>query len=141
VLLTRSCCCLRRNRTLRFGVLDHPVFLSWGPSVLLVSDAPITATPCVVIFVAKTFSWSQPSRVEVHRRWSPRTIPPYPRWTRRIPHRSVDKTDTPTTQALVAQLESKTLNDSPTDDDPDLLNFTTVESWIACWMSSLLQMC
>jgi hypothetical protein len=58
----------------------------------------------------------------------------------------VDKADTssaeaPTTQALVAQPGSKASNDNLTDDDPDLLHFDVVESGIAFWMSSLLQMC
>jgi hypothetical protein len=43
----------------------------------------------------------------------------------------VDKVDTSsvealTAQALVARLGNKALNDNPTDDDSDLLNFTTV---------------
>jgi hypothetical protein len=58
----------------------------------------------------------------------------------------VDKVDTssleaPTVQALEARLGSKAADDNPTDDDPDLQNFYAVESWIACWMSSLPQMC
>jgi hypothetical protein len=49
----------------------------------------------------------------------------------------VDKIDTlsaeaPSTQALVAQLESKVSDDAPVDDDPDLLNFVTAVSWIGC---------
>jgi hypothetical protein len=57
----------------------------------------------------------------------------------------VDKVDTssaeaPTTWALVAQPGSKALDDNPTDDDLDLLNFSIVESCTAWWTSSLLQM-
>jgi hypothetical protein len=43
----------------------------------------------------------------------------------------VDKADTssveaPMTQTLVACFDSKALDDTPIDDDPDLLNFTMV---------------
>jgi hypothetical protein len=44
--------------------------------------------------------------------------------------------EVPTAQALVARLGSKALDDDLVDDDPDLLNFTTVESKIICQMSS-----
>jgi hypothetical protein len=52
-----------------------------------------------------------------------------------------DKVDTssvevPTTQALVAQPESKAPHDNLGDDDPDLLNFAAVASEIACRTSS-----
>jgi hypothetical protein len=58
----------------------------------------------------------------------------------------VEKADTspaevPMAQALVTQLGSKSLDGNPTNDDPDLLNFTVVEFWIASRMSSRLQMC
>jgi hypothetical protein len=46
--------------------------------------------------------------------------------------------EAPTAQALVARPGSKTLDNNPADDDPDLLNFTAVESGIACRMSSRL---
>jgi hypothetical protein len=45
------------------------------------------------------------------------------------------------TQALVARLGSKALDHNRTHDDPNLLNFTTMESWIACWTSFVLQSC
>jgi hypothetical protein len=53
---------------------------------------------------------------------------------------NVDKEDTssaeaPMTWALVARPGSKALDDNPADDDPDLLNFYAVESWIA-WQTS-----
>jgi Fe-S-cluster formation regulator IscX/YfhJ len=35
-------------------------------------------------------------------------------------------------QALVDRLGSEELDDNTIDDDPNLLNFTTVESWITC---------
>jgi hypothetical protein len=41
------------------------------------------------------------------------------------------------TQALVAQLGSKAPDDAPVDDDPDLLNFVAVMSWIVAWSSFL----
>jgi hypothetical protein len=44
--------------------------------------------------------------------------------------------EVPTAQALVARLGSKASDDDLVDDDPDLLNFTTVESKIICQMSS-----
>jgi hypothetical protein len=52
----------------------------------------------------------------------------------------VDKADTSSAevsmpQALVAQSRSKTLDDIPVDDDPDLLNFVVVVPWIVCWTS------
>jgi hypothetical protein len=55
----------------------------------------------------------------------------------------VDKAGTssvevPTAQTLVALPESKVSDDNPTDDDPSLLNFTTVESEIFCRTSSWL---
>jgi hypothetical protein len=46
--------------------------------------------------------------------------------------------EAPTAQALVARPGSKALDNNPADDDPDLLNFTAVESGIACRMSSRL---
>jgi hypothetical protein len=54
-----------------------------------------------------------------------------------------DKADTslaevPTTQALVARLGSKALDDNLADDDPDILNFIVAESEIVCRMSSRL---
>jgi hypothetical protein len=57
----------------------------------------------------------------------------------------VDEADTSsmealTAQELVARPGSKVPDDNPIDDDSNLLNFTTVVSWIACWMSSRLQM-
>jgi hypothetical protein len=55
---TRSCCCFLRNRTIQFGVLDHPVFLSQNPVVLLVADVSVTAVSCIVASVAKTPSKS-----------------------------------------------------------------------------------
>jgi hypothetical protein len=55
----------------------------------------------------------------------------------------MDKADassvrSPTAQALVARLGSKTPNDAPADDDPDLLNFTAALSWIVGWTGFLL---
>jgi hypothetical protein len=55
----------------------------------------------------------------------------------------VDKVDTssaeaPTTQALVAQQGSKETDGNPTNDHPVLPNFIVAESWITCWISSLL---
>jgi hypothetical protein len=55
----------------------------------------------------------------------------------------VDKVDTssteaPMAQALVARLGSKAPDDNPIDDDSILLNFTVVESWTACRMISRL---
>jgi hypothetical protein len=49
----------------------------------------------------------------------------------------VDKTDTSSAEARPG---STALDGNPADDDPNLLNFVVVESGIACWMSSLLQM-
>jgi hypothetical protein len=58
----------------------------------------------------------------------------------------MDKVDTssveaPTAQASIARSGSKVSDDNPIDDDPNLLNFSAVVSWITCWMSSLLQTC
>jgi hypothetical protein len=58
VLLAQNCCCLQKNWTIRFGVLDHPVFLSWAPSLMLVVDSLVMTISCIVAYVAKTFSWS-----------------------------------------------------------------------------------
>jgi hypothetical protein len=57
-----------------------------------------------------------------------------------------DKVDTssaevPTAQTWVAQPEGKAPNDNLGDDDPDLLNFATVGSKIACRTSFWLQRC
>jgi hypothetical protein len=46
----------------------------------------------------------------------------------------------PMTQALLAHLGSKVTDDNPANDDPNLLNFIAVMSWIACWMCHLLHM-
>jgi hypothetical protein len=55
----------------------------------------------------------------------------------------VDKVDTssieaPTIPTLVARPGSKVSDDTPFDDDFNLLNFAAVVFWIACWMSFLL---
>jgi hypothetical protein len=47
---------------------------------MLLVDALVPAISCAVASVAKTFSWSWPSRVEVHRWQSPCSIPPCPWW-------------------------------------------------------------
>jgi hypothetical protein len=57
----------------------------------------------------------------------------------------VDKADTslveaPMAQTLMASPGSKASVGNPADNDPDLLNFAAVESWIACQTSSRLQM-
>jgi hypothetical protein len=49
----------------------------------------------------------------------------------------VDKTDTssaeaPMAQALVARSRSKASNDAPVVNDPNLLNFVVIVSWIGC---------
>jgi hypothetical protein len=44
-------------------------------------------------------------------------------------------TEVPTAHALVARSGSKAPDDNPTDNDPSLLNFATVESEIICRMS------
>jgi Flp pilus assembly pilin Flp len=41
-----------------FGILDCPVFLSWGLLVLLVANVSIMGVSCVVTSVAKTFDRS-----------------------------------------------------------------------------------
>jgi hypothetical protein len=61
-------------------------------------------------------------------------------------HTALPKVDTssveaPAAQALVARSGSEAPNDNPVGDDPDLLNFAVEGSWIAWWMSSLLQSC
>jgi hypothetical protein len=40
---------------------------------------------------------------------------------------------------LVTLSRSKTSDDTPFDDDPNLLNFAAVVFWTTCWMSCLLQ--
>jgi hypothetical protein len=65
---------------------------------------------------------------------------------RTTPPLKEDKVDTslaeaPTAHVLVARLEGKTLDDNLINDDPNLLNFTAVESEIICRMSSQLQNC
>jgi hypothetical protein len=57
-----------------------------------------------------------------------------------------DKVDTssaeaPMVQALVTRPKSEAPDDNLADDDPDLLNFDTVESEIVCRMSPRLQRC
>jgi hypothetical protein len=47
-------------------------------------------------------------------------------------------TGAPTAQALMARPRSKVPDDTPTDDDPELLNFGLAESNIVCRMSSRL---
>jgi hypothetical protein len=66
VPVTRRCCCFLGNWTIWFGVLDHPVFLSRNPVVLLVADVSVMAISCIVSSIAKTISRSYPSWVEVH---------------------------------------------------------------------------
>jgi hypothetical protein len=69
----------------------------------------------------------------VHWWWCPQSVTPP----------KVDKTDAslaeaPMTRALVARPGSKASDGNPTDNDPDLLNFTAVLSEIACRMRSQL---
>jgi hypothetical protein len=47
-------------------------------------------------------------------------------------------TEVPTAQAFMARLSSKVTDDNLADNDPNLLNFTAVESEIVCWMSPRL---
>jgi hypothetical protein len=42
----------------QFSILDCPVFLPRGPSVLLVADVSITTVSCVVASMIKTLSRS-----------------------------------------------------------------------------------
>jgi hypothetical protein len=42
----------------QFGIPDYPVFLTRGPSILLVADVSITAISCIVASVDKTLSRS-----------------------------------------------------------------------------------
>jgi hypothetical protein len=49
--------------------------------------------------------------------------------------------EAPTTQALVARLESKAPDDNLGDDDPDFLNFDAAESETICQTNSRLQRC
>jgi hypothetical protein len=49
--------------------------------------------------------------------------------------------EVPTAQALVAEPKSKAPDDNLGDDDPNLLNFSAMESKIICRMSSRLQSC
>jgi hypothetical protein len=53
------------------------------------------------------------------------------------PEVDTSSVEAPMTQALVAQLGSKTPDDAPVDDNPDLLNFVAVMSWIVAWSSFL----
>jgi hypothetical protein len=53
------------------------------------------------------------------------------------PEVDTSSVEAPMTQALVAQLGSKAPDDAPVDDDPDLLNFVAVMSWIVAWSSFL----
>jgi hypothetical protein len=41
-----------------FGIPDYPVFLTQGPSVLLVADVSVTVISSIVTFMAKTLSRS-----------------------------------------------------------------------------------
>jgi hypothetical protein len=51
---------------------------------------------------------------------------------------SISLVEVPTAQALVARSRSKAPNDDLVDDDPGLLNFTTVEFETVCRMSPQL---
>jgi hypothetical protein len=137
VLATRSCSCFLGNQMVRFDILDCSVFLIRGSSILLVADTSVTIVSCVVTSVAKMLNKSRPSRVEVHSRWSPWTVPSRTRRARRVHLRLRP----PTAQALVARLESKALDGTLIDDDPDLLTFGAVESEIIYRTSSWLQSC
>jgi hypothetical protein len=50
----------------------------------------------------------------------------------------ISSAEVPTAHTLVARPRSKTPDDNLADDDPDLLNFTAVESEIVCQTSSRL---
>jgi hypothetical protein len=66
-----SCSYFLGNRTIQFGVPDHPVFLSRNPAVLLVANVSVTVISCVVASIAKTLRRSWPSWVEGHRQQNP----------------------------------------------------------------------
>jgi hypothetical protein len=46
------------NRMVRFGILDCPIFLSYGSRVLLMTDVSVTTVSYVRASVAKIFSKS-----------------------------------------------------------------------------------
>jgi hypothetical protein len=102
----------------QFGVLDCPVFLTRGPSVLLVAD------PEQVL----TISGGSASVVVsmVH------TTPP------KEDKVGTSSAEVPMAQVLVAQLGSKAPDDTFVDDDPDLLTCGTGESEIVYRTSSRL---
>jgi hypothetical protein len=58
VPVTKSCCCFLGNRTIRFGDLEHLVFLYQNHVVLLVVDVSVTTVSYIVASVAKTLSKS-----------------------------------------------------------------------------------
>jgi hypothetical protein len=43
---------------IRFGILDCSIFLTRGPSVLLVANVSVTAISCIIASMAKTLSRS-----------------------------------------------------------------------------------
>jgi hypothetical protein len=55
-----------------------------------------------------------------------RTTPP------KVDKADISSVEAPTAQALVTQSRSKMLDDISVDDDPDLLNFVAIVSWIGC---------
>jgi hypothetical protein len=97
----------------RFGIPDYPVFLSRGPSVLLVADVFVMVVSCIAAFVAMSRT-TLPKEDKV----------------------STSSVEAPRAQALLARPGSKVSNNTLADDDPDLLNFGATESEIVCWMSS-----
>jgi hypothetical protein len=52
----------------------------------------------------------------------------------RVDKAGTSSAEVPTAQALAARSGSKAPDDNLADDDPDLLNFTVVESKIVCQM-------
>jgi hypothetical protein len=51
-------CCFLKNQIIRFGVLNHLVFLSQNSAVLLVANMSVTVVSCIVATVAKILSRS-----------------------------------------------------------------------------------
>jgi hypothetical protein len=98
-----------------FGIPDRLIFLSWSLPVLLVAGTPIMAVSCVLASVAKTLSKS------MDRTTSPK-----------VDKIDISSAEGPTAQALVAKSRSKASDDAPIDDNPNLLNFVAVVSWVGC---------
>jgi hypothetical protein len=117
----------------QFGIPNCLIFLSGAPVVLLLAKTSVTTITYDSLRdqnlqLVLTISGGSASVVEPTIRT---TLP-------KVVRADTSSVEAPTVRALVVRRGSKASDDNPFDDDPNLLNFAVVVSWIACCTCYLL---